>query len=1043
MVSIIGNEALLKSGNSSWDMISHMLFRANTKSKKQTAFILNAICCVLFLCLAVGFRGCSMSGMQSVLEVQRTPLAYNAGLIDGMAMVEGKIRQDDATLRTKINGRACVHFDWKKEEEVEDSEGDKSWRTVDSKTMSVDFRLVDASGEVSVANRGGRPERLVKKTGSRRYGKYRETEYAILLGDTVTVVGGYHSDSNQISRTAPALATEFTISTRGEDAILRTLGWSSMFWMVGAIFLFVFFVGLLFDLLGQHHIMMASLTLFVTLPPALFLQWVFVTNSQLNAGVERVEQYKQVVDKLPEAEKNQSLRSALLKRDTNVAMELYETYRTRTTNVLHRFLGGYGPIEKLALASDEQSALTSFPQRVRTGSVLQISYVLLLAIGGSVGTLFCGFMGYRKLGTKRMIENIPTSPVKGVVPGLTEVVGTVLKKDKLISARYSGTSVTYCRYLKERRVKTDKDKYEWRTVESGVSLTEFFLKDETGQIVVDPEKAEVDASRTYYERKGNLRYTEWTFKPGQELYILGPAVLDSFHDTALTIEHSSRERHFVISDQDESSILLKYARTGLTYLGIGIASCTSAVFILYGGASFDPFGYFAGALFAVLFLLVLNVAFIFNDLIFMKAWLSRAQANLNVSLKRRADLLPNLVKIVKTALSFEKNVQTRITQLRHGITSDATTTDRVGGLLDRFKVLLEDYPSIKTDNLVMNLGNRIVEVENQLQFARSGFNAVTGTYNVRIRTFPDVLLARLMGMQSARFFQLDQQQEGEVVDVNALLDQKTETTQRPSLDNSILSTMSSPELLSVAVFCVLCEDSKVEKEEFARFYKYASSITGLSDPDQLKALGKKIGAWVSTVGLKQAVIQIGKRLESLSGNEEAGSLITVMNRIAESDGEITSMEEAMIGRFRDALGGIVVGETEGPNEQANISPIQEELSFERQQQILMLALISLVSADGQIKSDEFEAIVEFTIANTPLADRKQVRQVADSALDRIKESGLEKIVEEVIEILPNAFSKDVVAQLTQFIAQLSEVDGEVHESEQEIAERYLRALRKD
>ena len=43
-----------------------------------------------------------------------------------------------------------------------------------------------------------------------------------------------------------------------------------------------------------------------------------------------------------------------------------------------------------------------------------------------------------------MIENIPTSPVKGVVPGLTEVVGTVLKKDKLISARYSGTSVTYC-----------------------------------------------------------------------------------------------------------------------------------------------------------------------------------------------------------------------------------------------------------------------------------------------------------------------------------------------------------------------------------------------------------------------------------------------------------------------------------------------------------------------------------------------------------------------------------------------------------------------
>ena len=108
---------------------------------------------------------------------------------------------------------------------------------------------------------------------------------------------------------------------------------------------------------------------------------------------------------------------------------------------------------------------------------------------------------------------------------------------------------------------------------------------------------------------------------------------------------------------------------------------------------------------------------------------------------------------------------------------------------------------------------------------------------------------------------------------------------------------------------------------------------------------------------------------------------------------------------------------------------------------MILALISLVSADGEIKSEEFEAIVEFTIANTPLADRKQVRQLADSALDRIKAADLEVIVKDVAERLPNTFSKDVVAQLTQFITQLSEVDGEVHESEQMIATQYLKALR--
>ncbi|MBA62317.1 MAG: hypothetical protein CMJ76_08110 [Planctomycetaceae bacterium] len=1016
-----------------------MLFRANTPAKKQSAFIFKFICCPLFLFLAITFRGCSMSGMQSVLEVQRTPLAYSAGLIDGLTMVQGKIRNEDATLSTIINGQPCVYFDWTKEKEETDSEGDKSWRTVASRRLAVDFRLVDSSSEVSVANRGGRPNRLVKKTGSRRYGNYRETEYAILLTDSLTVVGSYRSNLNQISSTDAALATEFTISTRGEDAILRSLGWSSMFWMVGAIFLFVFFVGMLFDLLRQHHIMMASLALFVTLPPVLFLQWLLLTNSQLDAAVKRVQQYKDVVGSLPADEQDQSLRLALLKRDTNVAVDLYETYRTRFTNGLHRFPGGYGPLEKLVLASDEQSVLTGLPERARTGSVLQIHYVVLLAVGGIAGTLFCGVMGYRKLKTKRMIENIPTSPVKGVVPGITEVVGSVLKKDKLLSGRYSGTPVIYCRYLKERRVKTDKDKYEWRTVESGVSSTEFFLKDETGQIVVDPEKADVDASRTYYERTGNLRYTEWTLKPGQELYILGPAVLDSLQDTALTIEHSSRERHFVISDQDESSVLLKYARTGLTYLGLGIALCTSAVFILYGGASFDPFGYFAGALFAALFLLVLNIAFIFNDLVFMKAWLSRARANLNVSLKRRADLIPNLVKIVKTALSFEKDVQTRIAQLRYGITGDATTTDRVGGLLDRFKLLLEDYPSIKTDKLVVNLGNRIVEVENQLQFARSGLNAVTGTHNIRIRTFPDVLLARLMGMQPASFFQLEQQREGQAVDVNALLDQKTETQQLQNVDKKgFPATMNTTELFVAAVFCVLCEDRKVEKEEYARFYKFAASVTALSEPDQLKALGKKIENWISEVGLKQAVIETSKRLESVSGNEEAGELINVMNSIAEADGEVTSAEEAIIAQFRDALGGSLVGETD-----ASDLATQQGLPAEKQQEILMLTLISLVSADGQINADEYRAIVEFTIASTPLTDREQVRQSADSALGRIKESGLEKIGQEVTESLPNAFSKDVVDELVQFIAQLSEVDGEVHENEQKLAQRYLKALRQD
>ena len=330
-----------------------------------------------------------------------------------------------------------------------------------------------------------------------------------------------------------------------------------------------------------------------------------------------------------------------------------------------------------------------------------------------------------------------------------------------------------------------------------------------------------------------------------------------------------------------------------------------------------------------------------------------------------------------------------------------------------------------------------------MQFARSGFNAVTGTYNIRVRTFPDVLLARLMGMEPARFFQLDQQQEGQGVDVNAFLNQETEASQRSSQDvDDVLSTMSTTELFAAALFCVLYEDSELSNEELKRFYTNASALTGIGDREQLKALRKKIGAWVSAIGLEQAVIEVSKRLERLSGNRQAVTLITVMNRMAESDGEITITEEAMINKFRDALGGGENAIVES-DEQANHPLEQEEVSLSDQHRLLMLALVSLVSADGEIKSEEFDSIVEFTIANTPLADRKQVRRIADSELERIKEFGLEVIVKEVVERLPNAFSKDVVAQLTQFITQLSKVDGEVHENEQQIATQYLKALRQN
>jgi uncharacterized tellurite resistance protein B-like protein len=855
---------------------------------------------IVLLITAFFSRGCSMNGMRGVLEVQRLPISYAAGLVSGPSMIKAKVRNEDAVLGSRLGAGPVVYYNWTKEQEKTDSEGDTTWVTVDSASATVNFSVDDPTGSVFVKANSNRAEIYPTSLPTKYYGNYRESESVIKAAAQVLVLGEYNFQEGTIGGSSDRLGIQFTISAHGEKAILASRGWTSVGNMALAVFSFVFAVGLMLNLFRIHHIMVSSVVVFVTLPPILFLQWTFVTIEQFTLANERVEQYRLLVENQQPAEDKQTqLRQALIKRDAAQTQRLYLQYQDRFTNIGHAAFMGLGELQLHEFSAAERDILRHFPLHARTGTVLNPFIVGSLGLAELIGMGLLGFIGYRKMGTKRMIENIPTSKVKGVFPGITEIVGQIQPHNKVISARYSGDAVVYCRYLMTKLVKSGK-KSRWVTVESGVDLNVFNVRDDTGEIPVNAVGADVHAERTHYSRSGNLKYYEWTLRPDQEIYVLGPAVLDNPIDQNLTITASREERHFVISDQGENSIIRQYARVGLLILGTALSCGIVAVMTIYGGASFDAFGYFAGALVAAVFLIVLNIAFLFNDLIFVNNWQQRGKSNLDVSLKRRADLIPNLVRVVSEALTHERDLQVTLAELR-----GSGGQQPVGAMHQRFMALLEQYPNLNGSDVIVDLNNRIVAVENQLQYARTGFNAVTQQYNSRVKQFPEIFLAKIMRLVEKQYFQLQHASEGIAVDVGALLktsaEKKSEQAQRE--EEAIYALVSDDEIIIATLVCLMAVDGNIGKKEYQYMLQVVSTSQPNLDMPELRKLAEAVLEQIKNESLNSVLSTTLNLAQRLAGTEIGKDLIHAMNLIAEADAGVEAAEQAIIDRFRDTLGG--------------------------------------------------------------------------------------------------------------------------------------------
>lgn len=152
---------------------------------------------------------------------------------------------------------------------------------------------------------------------------------------------------------------------------------------------------------------------------------------------------------------------------------------------------------------------------------------------------------------------------------------------------------------------------------------------------------------------------------------------------------------------------------------------------------------------------------LFNRLVRLRNQVRTAWADVDVQLTRRHDLVPSLVSAVKGYAGHEAAVLEAVTALRAQATAERAPA-RLGELegaleqaLTRVVALQEAYPDLKASDNFLQLQRDLVEVEEQLQYARRFYNGAVRDYNDAVQRFPDLLVARAGGFAQAEFFQAD------------------------------------------------------------------------------------------------------------------------------------------------------------------------------------------------------------------------------------------------------------------------------------------------
>jgi hypothetical protein len=407
------------------------------------------------------------------------------------------------------------------------------------------------------------------------------------------------------------------------------------------------------------------------------------------------------------------------------------------------------------------------------------------ALGGLLAVLFF-FLALRAGRRQRLVSDLPTSKTTGVFIGLVALQGTTEAERPLVTYLAEQNCVWYRWHVDEHWSRTITETYTdsegktqtrtrtesgWTTVAHGGEEISFYLQDDRGIIRIQPHKAKVEPRTCFdqtcgrhhalYYAKGppgsisdsthTRRFIETAIPLHGPLYVVGHA-RERNDLVAPEIAYVPHAEMFLISTRTRGQV-----RRGLTVqfwvlgtLGIvfGVAGLIVRDAHLNVPLAENVLTYVAAGGILVLAWLLGWIAMVYNSLVRLRQRVRQAWANVDVQLKRRHDLIPNLVNMVQGLRNYEQTLQTELALLRNQLIATPPGQPGPDPLAARNTLLAiqERYPELKANSAFLNLQKNLVDTEERIALARGYFNDIANFYNTRLQVVPDRFIAALGAM---------------------------------------------------------------------------------------------------------------------------------------------------------------------------------------------------------------------------------------------------------------------------------------------------------
>jgi len=414
-------------------------------------------------------------------------------------------------------------------------------------------------------------------------------------------------------------------------------------------------------------------------------------------------------------------------------------------------------------------------------------YASFLPLLGAVLALLSLIMAFRDGRRRRLIENLPTSKTSGVFIGLVELKGTAESAQPLTSYLAGQACVEYAWTVEEHWSRTVTETYTddkgniqtrtrtesgWAQVGNGGEMIAFYLQDDCGVILVRPEAAKLEPVKIFdtvctplnplYYGKGpampvmnstmQRRFLEMAIPVKASLFVVGPA-RERQDVVAPEIAADKNAPMYLISTRTAEQVAsgMKWGARG--WIIFGLVAAVGGTLWRDGALNVDPAGrvllYVAIAAGYFFMGLLAWVWMVFNSLVDLRQRVRAAWALVDIQLKRRFDLIPNLVNCVKGYRDHEAQLQTELAALRSQLNATAPGVPGPdhGAVSAQVVAIAERYPELKADTAFLSLQKNLSDTEQRIALARGYFNDIATHYNTRLETVPEKFVAALGAMK--------------------------------------------------------------------------------------------------------------------------------------------------------------------------------------------------------------------------------------------------------------------------------------------------------